>query len=207
MLITISRQFGSGGRELGKRLADALSIPCYDNEIIHFVAQQGGFDSNFIAHASERSMKAFYPETIASRFVASPVDGLTKLRIDIASTQQRILRGFAQAGDCVIVGRAADIILADFRPFSIFVHASLDSRTARTLSRKKEGEQLSAKEAERRIREIDKRRAAYRADFTTDKWGDMASYHLCINTTGIEIRTIIPALAEYARAWSAQHAG
>ena len=128
MLITISREFGSGGRELGKRLADAFSIPCYDNEIIHFVAEQGGFDSNFIAHAGERSMKAFYPETIASRFMAPAVSSLSSLRIDIAAVQQRILRGFAEAGDCVIVGRAADIILEEFMPFNIFVYASMEAR-------------------------------------------------------------------------------
>ncbi len=207
MLITISREFGSGGRELGKRLADALSIPCYDNEIIHFVAEQGGFDSNFIAHAGERSMKAFYPGTIASRLMVQPVNSLASLKIEIVSAQQKILRGFAESGDCVIVGRAADIILEDFRPFNIFVHASMASWIERTLARQHDGENLTAKEAERKIKEIDKHRASYRSDFTQTKWGDKANYHLCINTTDIEIKKIIPALVNYIRIWSEKEKG
>lgn len=68
-IITISREFGSGGREIGKRLADALGVPCYDHEIIDMVAEQHGFDKNYVAHISEKDIRAFYPSTIAHRFM------------------------------------------------------------------------------------------------------------------------------------------
>lgn len=69
-IITISREFGSGGREIGKRLADALGVPCYDHEIIDMVAEQHGFDKNYVAHISEKDIRVFYPSTIAHRFMA-----------------------------------------------------------------------------------------------------------------------------------------
>lgn len=69
-IITISREFGSGGRELGKRLADALGIPCYDHEIMDMVAEKHGFDKNYISHVSEKDIRVFYPSTVAHRLIA-----------------------------------------------------------------------------------------------------------------------------------------
>lgn len=69
-IITISREFGSGGRELGKRLADALHVPCYDHEIIEMVAQKSGLDKDYVAHVSEKDIRVFYPATIAHRLIA-----------------------------------------------------------------------------------------------------------------------------------------
>lgn len=206
MIITISREFGSGGRELGKRLADELSIPCYDNEIIHYVSEHGGFDASFVANSGEKSITSFYTGTIAHRF-SSPADNNVKLKIDLASAQREILIGFAEAGDCVIVGRAADVILSDYHPFNIFVHASKEARIERTLSRSADGEKLSKKDVERKMKEIDRQRARHRADFTNTKWGDMKNYHLCINTTGTEIKNLIPGLASYIRAWFGEDGG
>lgn len=68
-IITISREFGSGGRELGKRLADVLGVPCYDHEIIDMVAEKHGFDKNYVSHISEKDIRMFYPSTIGTRFM------------------------------------------------------------------------------------------------------------------------------------------
>lgn len=70
-IITISREFGSGGRELGKRLADALGVPCYDHEIIDMVAKKNGFDKNYVSHVSEKDIRVFYPSTVGHRFLAN----------------------------------------------------------------------------------------------------------------------------------------
>lgn len=68
-IVTISREFGSGGRELGKRLADALGVPCYDHEIIEMVAEKHGFDKNYVSHISEKDIRVFYPSTVGNRFM------------------------------------------------------------------------------------------------------------------------------------------
>lgn len=201
MLITISREFGSGGRELGKRLADELSVPCYDNEIIQYVSQHGGFDAKYVAHESEKGIRAFYVQTIAHRFGSSAFNQAIMMKIDLAAAQRKILISLAEAGDCVIVGRAADIVLSQFSPFNIFVYASRQAKVERTLSRMKEGEKLSVREIEKKMNEIDRQRAACRADFSSAAWGDKSNYHLCINTTGVEIRKLIPSIAAYVKTW------
>ncbi|MBQ6867399.1 MAG: cytidylate kinase-like family protein, partial [Clostridia bacterium] len=101
-IITISREFGYGGRELGKRLADALGVPCYDREIIKLIAEQNGFDEAYVSHLSEKVIQVSYPMTIGRRFVTT--NPVLEQQIKIISSQREILRQFAQKGDCVIVG-------------------------------------------------------------------------------------------------------
>ena len=142
-IITISREFGSGGRELGKRLADALGVPCYDREIIKLIAEQNGFDESYVSHLSEKVIQVSYPMTIGRRFVTThPV---LEQQIKIISSQREILRQFAQKGDCVIVGRCADIILRDMKPMNIFVYADQQAKIDRCIANGKEGENLDPK--------------------------------------------------------------
>ena len=198
-IITISREFGSGGRELGKLLADYLGVPCYDHEIIDMVAQQHGLDKNYVAHVSEKDIRTFYPGTIGHRFmVTQPV---THQSVKVTLAQHEIIKNLAQQGDCVIVGRCADVVCRDMNPMNIFVYADNLSKLARCASRADENEHFSEKEMLRKMKQIDKERAAYRELFTEEDWGKKGSYHLCINTSGKEIKTLIPAIAEYAKAW------
>lgn len=88
MIITISREFGSGGRELGKRLSDAFSIPYYDKEIIALIAKENGFDENYVAHISERKIQAAYPLTIGHQF-ATTVNHVTEQTVKIAVEQHK----------------------------------------------------------------------------------------------------------------------
>lgn len=83
-IITISREFGSGGRELGRRLADALQVPCYDHEIIEVIAQRHGFDKDYVAHISEKDIRAAYPRTIGHRFTAARLATNQPLQVAIA---------------------------------------------------------------------------------------------------------------------------
>lgn len=198
MIITISREFGSGGRELGKRLADALQIPCYDNEIITMIANEHGFDENYVAHVSERSIQAAYPLTIGHRFVRTP-SHVTKQAIKIAVEQRKIIEGVALQGDCVIVGRSADVILKDYNPFNIFVYADQAAKLQRCIERTPEDEKLTLSELERKMRDIDKNRAKHRELYSDTKWGAKENYHLCVNTSGKEIKSLIPTLAEYVK--------
>ncbi|MGN0515837.1 AAA family ATPase [Eubacterium sp.] len=202
-IITISREFGSGGRELGKRLADALGIPCYDHEIIDMVAEKHGFDKNHVAHISEKDVRVFYPTTIADRLVAP--HPMTQQSLSITVAEHELIKELANEGDCVIVGRCADIILREMNPFNIFVYANRESKLKRCKNRAEENEHIAEKEMLRKMKQIDKERAAYRSLFTEEDWGRKESYHLCINTSDKEIKALIPAVAEYVRLWFGQN--
>lgn len=201
-IITISREFGSGGRELGKRLADYLGIPCYDHEIIEMVAEKHGFDKNYVSHISEKDIRVFYPSTIGHRFVAPNHTSQNSVKVTLA--QHEIVKQLAMKEDCVIVGRCADIVCRDMKPLNIFVYADKLSKLARCESRADENEHFSEKEMLRKMKKIDKERAAYRALFTEADWGRKESYHLCVNTSGREIKTLVPAIGEYAKLWFEQ---
>ncbi|MBE6990655.1 MAG: cytidylate kinase-like family protein [Ruminococcaceae bacterium] len=202
-IITINREFGSGGRELGKRLADALGIPCYDHEIIQMIARENGFDERYVANVSERSIEAAYPLTIGHRF-AMPSMPVMDQPIRVAVAQRQIVENFAKQGDCVIVGRCADVILKEYHPLNIFVYADLDSKVARCQARAPEGENLTRRELERRIRQVERGRRQFREMYTESKWGRKESYDLCVNTSGLEIKALIPALVAYADCWFGQ---
>ena len=201
MIITVSREFGSGGRELGKRLSDALQLAYYDKEIIAMIAWQQGLDEAYAAHILSKRFLASYPLTIGNRFQGSRMSGAALEAIRIQAEQKRIIERLGRQGNCVIIGRCADVILAGERPFNLFVYAGQEEKMRRCMARMKQGETISPQEMARKIREIDKGRARYRALYTEAPWGARASYHLCVNTTGVEIKAIVPALAAYIRAW------
>ena len=198
-IITISREFSSGGRELGKRLADALSIPCYDHQIIEMVAERQGLDKSYVANLSEQDIHVFYPNTIGRGFINSGLAVLPSMQI--AAEENKLIRELAEKGDCVIVGRAADIILKDYNPLNIFVYADTESKLVRCRNYADDTEHLSDRQLLRKIKRIDKKRASYRTLFTDKKWGHRESYDLCINTSGKDIKKLIPSLADYVRAW------
>lgn len=202
-IITVSREFGSGGRELGRRLAEALGIPCYDHEIIEMIAKENGFDENYVANISEKSIDMSYPMTIGHRF-AMPNFQIMDQPIRVAAAQRKIIENFARKGDCVIVGRCADIILKEYHPLNLFVYADKASKVQRCIDRAPEGENMSRSEIERMMRQIDRNRAQYREMYADTKWGDKLAYHLCINTSYREIKELIPGLAAFANAWFAE---
>lgn len=198
-IITISREFGSGGRELGRRLADALGIPCYDHEIIEMVAQRYGFNKNYVAHVSEKDIRTFYSTTIAHRFLAP--HPMTQQPLQVTVAQHEMIKQLATRGDCVVVGRCADVVLREMCPMNLFVYADQRSKLERCKERAEENEHFSDKEIVRFMKQIDKERAAYRELFTEEEWGKKETYHLCINTSGKEIKTLIPGIAEYIKYW------
>ena len=199
-IITISREFGSGGRELGKRLAEELGIPCYDHEIIEMIAKENGFDERYVANVSEKSIEAAYPMTIGHRFAMPPLQIMDQ-PIRVAAAQRQIIENFAEKSDCVIVGRCADSILEDLNPMNLFVYADMASRVQRCVDRAPAGEDLTRKELEKMINQIDKQRRQYHQMYSDRRWGDKEGYHLCVNTSNREIKSLVPALAAYVKVW------
>ncbi len=198
-IITVSREFGSGGREVGKRLAERLGVAYYDREIITAVAQKSGLAEEYIASISERGVDAYYPITFGHTFAYSA--GLIDPQMEVMAEQNKLLKSLAKKGDCVIVGRCADVVVREEEPFNLFVYADLQSKIDRCRARQSEGENLSDNELRRRMSKVDKDRARYRSLLTDTRWGDKAAYHLCVNTTGWDMHALVDALAPTVLAW------
>ena len=205
-IITISREFGSGGRELGKRLAEALGYAYYDREILTMLAERTDLDEAYLAHTLEESApSALFPITIGQTFSVLP-NYQAEYSTQLLQKQTALIKELATKSDCVIVGRNADIILREQDPLRLFVHADMEARIARCRRREVSGEDFTDKEYEKKIRQVDKNRAKTHGILATYDWGDRRGYDLCINTTHVTVRDIIPALAAYARTWADHHA-
>ena len=199
-IITISRQFGSGGRELGKRLAERLGWDYYDREIIDSLARAHGYEADFVRRALAdhgwRNVQLSYRNSF-SHLLYNPGQ-----QTELLVREREILRDIAALGsDCVIIGRDADVILEDYKPFRICVCAELQARLERCMRhelRRPEAEQLSEKQILRNIRRIDRQRAGTREILTGKQRGDGSSFDLTVNTTGWEIHRLTEALADFA---------
>ncbi|MBO5775923.1 MAG: cytidylate kinase-like family protein [Clostridia bacterium] len=189
-LITISREFGSGGREFGKRLADFLGYDYYDREIITSIAENKGYSAEYVENSLESRNNLIL--NYGTSFVSTQVDVRTELLIE----EKRVLDTIAKRGrNAVIVGRNADVILEEYNPFTIFVCADREAKIERCMSREKGS--LTRREIIANIRKIDKSRARTRALMTGAEWGDVHSYNLTINTTDKDIKELAKAVARY----------
>lgn len=199
-IITVSREFGSGGREVGKRLAERMGVAYYDREIITAVAQRSGLAEEYIASISERGVSAYYPITFGHTFAHT--SAILDPHMEVMTEQAKLLKSLAQKGDCVIVGRCADVVLRAEKPFDLFIYADQDSKLKRCRARQSEEEKrLTDGELKRRMAKVDKDRARYRALLTDRRWGDVTGYHLCVNTSGWDLRTLVDVLAPIAEAY------
>ncbi len=196
-IITIGREFGSGGRELGKRLADALGVPCYDKEIITEVAKQQGVSPEYVERITQTDIMSVYAGTIGRSMYSSMYFNQTAIKV--LSAQQEVIKKLAEESDCVIVGRQADLLLQEMKPLNIFVYADKASKLRRCMARATEGE--AEKAILKKMKRIDKDRASNRRMIGGGEWGERENYHLCVNTSGKEIKSLIPALVAYANAW------
>ncbi len=194
MVITLGREFGSGGRELGRRLADHLQIAYYDKEILSEIAKRTQLTEEYVHNVVEHHPYPLLPITIGHSLYP---DMTFQIQQSVYVEQSNIIKEMAAASDCVIVGRCADYILRDIKPFRIFVYADMESRIRRCHDRAPEGEHLSDKEMKQMIQKVDKGRAKYYEFYTGEKWGDKSSYDLCINTSNVVIKELVPHLAAF----------
>lgn len=194
-LITIGREFGSGGREFGRRLAEQLNIEYYDKEIITEIANHTSFSEEYIKSIIESKPHNLFPITVGQS-ISYVNDYAFKQIQTVYTVQNKILIDLAQKSDCVIVGRCADYILRDFKPYRIFIHADIESRVARCLERASEDETYTPKQMRNNIKTIDKNRSKYYGFYTGQKWGSKENYDMCINTTDTVIKDIVPVIAK-----------
>ena len=205
-IITISRQFGSGGRELGKRLADHLEWDYYDKEIIETLADEHGLDEAYVKHMLSNHGWHNLQLTYRNSFAHLTFDPGLKTQLLVRTRE--ILQEIAEAGNnCVIVGRDADIILQEYHPFRISVCADLTSRLERCMkheNKKPENQRLTEKMVLRNIRRIDRNRARTREILTGKAHGDGSTFDLTINASSWDLKKLVPATAEFARQWFEQ---
>ena len=202
-IITISREFGSGGREIGKRLADDLGYAYYDKEIVEAISEKHSLDENYVSYALDGGMFRNVPLHFGRTFSYSPT--LMSNETKLFAEQNKLLKEIAAKGNCVIVGRAADVILREFHPFNLFVYADMPAKVQRCQERAAEDEHLTAKQMERKIKRIDADRKRYHGMISDVMWGDKHGYHLCVNTTDRDIKALVPLLGQYIRLWMEEH--
>ncbi len=193
-IITISRQFGSGGHEVGMKLAKKLGIKFYDKELVDLLAKDGKYDVDFIEANEEKCSPPMCP--IMPGF-AMPVFYQDLPSDLIYKGQSKLIRSLAERGACVVVGRCADYILRNMNPVNCFIYGSLDERIKRKMSMVPAGLDFTREEIKKRIIDVDKKRAKYYEFYADRKWGKMEDYDLCINTDKVGVDGAVETILAY----------
>ena len=187
-VITISRQFGSGGRTIGRQVAAKLGIPCYDHELIDQLAEKSGYSKAYI---KERGEYTEYEGWLGNALSSHSAGGMSNQDY-IWHTQRELILALADKGPCVIVGRCADYILKDQADcLNVFIHASMQQRAERIV--KMYGERTDS--PEKRLRDKDKRRKAYYQFYTDTDWGKLENYHVTLDSGALGIDKCVDLIA------------
>lgn len=197
-VITIGRQFGSNGREIGKRLAERLNIPFYDKEILGETAKHSGLSESILKSLDEKPSKSFLYSLVMDPYSY----GFSNSGYHINLNQQAFqatydtIKKIGDQGPCVIVGRCADYALRhNDKLVKVFIYAPLDKRVKTVSDRFN----LTEDKARTQIIKEDKGRASYYNYYTSKKWGDMNSYDICINSSLLDIDKTVDYLIEYIK--------
>lgn len=183
-IITISREFGSGGRTIGKMVAERLGIPFYDKQLVEKIAEESGFAPKYIEeHGEHAPSRSLFSYAFAPQGVPGVMNGMSTSDY-LWNAQCNVILQLADQGPCVIVGRNADYILKD-RPDAIhvYLHADIPHRVKRVIEMYGE----SNKKPEERIQERDKRRSVNYQHYTGRTWGMAQNYTFCLDTGAIGI--------------------
>ncbi len=190
-IITISREFGSGGRTIGKEVASQLGIPCYDKELIEKIAEETGYAKEFIETEGEHA-----PNTskLSYMFLGRGIDGLANAD-HIWMAQEKVIKELAEKGPCVIVGRCADYILKDRKDcMHVFIYADQEFKADRIVQ--KYGERTL--NPEKRLAEKDKKRKLNYKYFTEREWGKRQNYQMCLDSGYLGIEKTAALIVEAA---------
>lgn len=195
-IVTISRQYGSGGRYIGENLAKAMGVLCYDEKLIDMVAKESGFAQSFVAEKGERMTGSLLFNIASSLSFANNVfstnNGVT-LQDEIYFTQNRIIKELADKGPCVIVGRCADYILREREDcLNVFIFADNESK----IERAEKYFNITREEAPAVLKKKDKARANHYKYYTDQEWGMASNYDLCLNSGLIGIEGCVKAIQQ-----------
>lgn len=191
-IITISRQYGSGGRFVAEMLAKALDVPFYDNKLITLAAKKSGYAESIFENVEQTSSHSLL-YSLSMFGSTAGVYGLP-LSDKVFMIQSDIIKSVAAEGPCVIVGRCADYILNENKNvFHVFLSSDLENRVARAVKYYN----LSEAKAEDEIKRIDRKRSAYYGYYTGEKWGEASNYDLCLNTDKLGIENCVKIISDF----------
>ena len=200
LIITIARQYGSGGREIGEKIAAALGIPLYDKELIKDAAAQGYLNMDIITKSEETAANSvLYTLAMGSNvFGASAAFGYKMpLNDKLFILQSDIIKSYAKEGSCVIIGRCGDYVLRDeSNLLRVFVFGDLDHRKERVLARHPEVKPTQVVDI---INKTDKRRSSYYNFYTGQKWGKFDNYDLTVNSSTLGIDGVVNTVVDLAK--------
>ena len=197
-VISIGREFGSGGKYIGQELAKRLNIKCYDNELLAKVSENYNIDIKMLEKVDEKQ-KTSYWYGFATNYAFNKDGEVTPISAEdnLFLKQAKVIEDLYNQESCVIIGRCSDFILKD-KPnvMSVFIYASdMDFK----LDRKKDLEKINVKEARKKIEKTDKQRAEYYKRFTSQTWGDKNNYEICIDTSKVGVDKTIDLLEGYVK--------
>jgi len=196
-VITIARQYGSGGRTIGQMLAKELGVEYYDKDLIIKASEESGINMDLFASADEKHKKKLFKRFDKKKYgkeVLSPSSSQFTSEANLYNYQAKIIRDLAEKESCIIIGRAADYILKDRDDvISVFVHAPL------WYLKERAGEKLSLKDKalERFIYKTDKERATYYMVHTGREWTDARNYDLCLDSSKLGLEKCVEEIKAY----------
>lgn len=198
-IITIGRQYGSGGREIGNLVAERLGIKLYDKEMLAVAAKESGICEEIFETHDEKPTNSFLYSLVMDTYsMGYSGNAYTDMPINhkVFLAQFDAIKKIADEGPCILVGRCADYALENYdNMISIFIHADLDARVKRIAGKY----DLSDSKAKDRIIKTDKKRASYYNYYTNKKWGDASSYELCLDSSKLGIEATADAIVRYVK--------
>lgn len=198
-VITISRQYGSGGHEVGERLAKELNVPFYDKALIAMAAKQSGFSEEVFAKADERATSSLlYSMVMGNYGFGARIPGVGEMPLNdkLFLIQSDIIKNAANEGPCVIIGRCADYILRDFpNCMSVFIHANKEARIKRIVDKGL----CEEKKASDFVAKRDKQRANYYNFYSNKRWEDLGNYSLTIDTSKFPVEQAVELIIDAAK--------
>ena len=196
-IVTRGRQYGSGGKEIGSRLAEELGVPFYDEELAEAVAEDANAHPDIVKSADEKATNSFLYSIVASgglRGVSDAVHYEMPINDKVFISQSKYIKEIAQKGGCVIVGRCADYVLdGNENLFRVFLFSDMESKKKRIMQLYS----MTEKQAKEAIVKTEKTRKSYYNYYTDRTWGDVASYDLCLNVGKIGIDATIEIIKDY----------
>lgn len=189
LVITIGRQFGSGGRDVGERIAEYFNIPFYDKELVEMAAQKSNISKEALKEVDEHATNSFLYSLASGNYsmrgINAPIYYEMPINDKLFIAQAEVIKEVAKKGSCVIVGRCADYVLEneDVDILNVFIFGSVDYRAKRVM----EALELPQSKARDKVMKTDKQRRTYYDYYTSRDWGVMSNYDLCVNTETVGI--------------------
>lgn len=203
LVITIGRQYGSAGRDVGQRIAEKLGFAFYDKEIVEMAAEKSNLSTDALKHADERATNSFLYSVASGSMSFHGIHTPSRYDMPINDklfiAESEVIKEIAAKGDSVVVGRCADYVLENEENvdiLSVFVYGSADYRIKRVMA----AYGMTESKARDSVNKTDKRRRSYYEYYTSNDWGVMSNYDLCVNTEKLGINEAADMIVDYIKA-------